>query len=115
MWFHAGYDGITVPEYKVFAQDSVLWFCKGCRPSIKKSLEKVDLLEQRNIELEDKLLELEERVLNIKRDMVNEVRDAVMEKMREDVERERRKKNLVIFNVGESVKESSMERGGYGF
>ena len=53
---------------------------------------------------------MENKMADMKKDLVVEVRDAVLESMKGDGEKEKRKKNLVLFIIEESTKETLVDR-----
>jgi predicted RNase H-like nuclease (RuvC/YqgF family) len=103
-----------------------LWFCNKCKGAVKKNNEKIKELEAKNKEMEDKLKDMDEKwekfkeeIMNetaervrkeLNHDLVKQTMECVMYQLKEDEEKNKRKANLVIYNLEESDKSEIEER-----
>ena len=120
-WFHKTCQGISDQLYKVLTSqetDSISWFCSGCKRGAKKVMlqltrlrerqdvveSKMDNIEKRQVETTNKLEVIEDRVEKLESQERAVVTDLGQPSLavKEIEERERRKNNVVLFNVPES-------------
>ena len=84
-----------------------LWFCRKCKPKIMMSIQKIKELKDKIKKLEDNTLDMYEPQQNVIQDITNKVMMKPEENMEETADKEKRKNNLVIYNVPESGKDES--------
>jgi hypothetical protein len=104
-----------------------MWFCKECQGEVRKLMDRIKEVEKNNEILENKVKMLEEKWSNIKEDIVKETVNIVMDRidanevtrkaidsfgaqMKQKEEKEKRVKNLVIYNIKESEKDNAEDR-----
>lgn len=126
-WYHPSCQSVNPELYKMLQKyEEQLWFCGDCKPEIKKNVERVRELEQKNDEMEQKLKIMEEKWETLKEDITREVIDRVREErnenivkqttesvlqhLREENEKNKRKENIIMYNVMESEKENTEDR-----
>lgn len=126
-WFHVSCESIQLELYKMLQKfNSQMWFCSTCKTEVKRNNEKIRELEKKNelMESKVKILEenwgilrkeiLEEAVAKVKtevgEDLVKRTAKYVMEQMKEDNERDKKKENIIMYNVEESKMENIDER-----
>ena len=140
-WFHAACIGVKKDVYEALqiVKDQ-FWFCKNCKPALKKNLDriktleienkanndKIIALETRNKEIEEKLKMAEEKWDQLKgevigetvervkqkigNNLIKETTKCVLEQLKEEEERNKRKNNLIFYNVEESERNDPDER-----
>jgi FtsZ-binding cell division protein ZapB len=122
-WYHCGCVKINVEEYKKMKEmgDKISWFCKQCKEETRNTKGENEELKKENEKLKEEnnmlkerltILEgrLEEMKMELKSEIVEEVKIQVMESIKEEEERKKRQKNLVIYRVKESRREQGSER-----
>lgn len=135
-WFHAGCGKCSLSLYKVLKEEEdQLWFCPACKPNMVQACAEVKRLREENTMMKKQMQELREKydelTENFKKSeegwklkeegLVNKaVKEAVVkmeklldksERQREEKEdRERRRKNLIVFNMPESDKQLGKDR-----
>ena len=126
-WFHAVCQGVTAELYAVLTKyNSQMWFCNKCKPSVKKNSEKIRELEKQNEIMQAKLGILEENWEKLRKELMDETISKVrtelgeeliktttkhvMEQIKEENEKEKKKENIIMYNVKESRKERPEER-----
>jgi hypothetical protein len=114
-WFHCGCLGMNQVEYKMWSGSDHPWFCITCREVIKQKTRKVDKMEEILGAILEKVTKLEERAES-EEQRINEkvvqvcneiIEKTCNEKIEEKFEQEKRRKNLIIFNVKEQDQELS--------
>lgn len=132
-WYHAGCAGVSQNLYKMLEKDDEIWICKHCKGTLKGKMKKINRLEEENKQykeanatLVDELEDWKNKFQAMKGEIVDEVaakveaifnqrikvevEERVTEVMREREEKEKKKNNLVIYNLEESDAEDKQER-----
>ena len=127
-WFHAGCQKVSLELYRALAKNKdELWFCRPCKLEVRGSFDKIRKLEEQNSELKDRVKALEDKWVDIRDEIVAEAKDRIMkelnpkhlaetvvnqvkERSEEEEDRDKRKNNLVIYNMKESQDENPIER-----
>ncbi len=111
VWFHIGCEKVKKDEYEQLKElvDKAHWFCRQCSgqfKSVKRDYhalrEENKALKQDNQTLKNKLEEIEKKLETIQVQIVKDIKEQVMEEIKEE-DRERRKCNLVIYNLQETT------------
>ena len=125
LWFHLNCAGMDEEVYKILDADKVkgiMWFCQKCESSVAFALKTFNEVKKRQDEIEDKLNKVSDLLLeNVKNteqisermdkiDNLIEVRVADYFKERE--EKERKKLNIIIHGIPESMKKEPGDRKG---
>lgn len=121
-WFHSECVDMSNAHYKMFRDKEYIWFCTTCKQGFKKKM--------RDLEVENKILneenqtlknecaewrqtiqamkgEIEEEVTKKVMDNLRlEVKDIVSEELKERYDKEKRKNNIVLYNIQEVEGES---------
>ena len=125
-WFHAGCAKLPQVDFKIFKAKDYIWMCRQCKPVFKKRARKLESDNEKLREeiqfLKSECAEWRQTVQSMKEEIVEEtvgkvvsmvhenirmdMRDMITEELREREEKEKRKKNLVIYKVRESDDES---------
>ena len=135
----AGFGGVTVYRVLKKNKEQ-LWYYRQCKPKLTSLLKENETLKRVNEELKKVIEELESKIKDIKAETAEEVTNAVLDKVderftnfekmlkereaylvdkaaeetvnrtEEDEEKEKRKTNLVLYNVKGSGKEVATER-----
>ena len=124
-WFHNQCEKISKDDYDKMSAlgNKSRWFCQTCSIKFKviksdndKMKEEIAALKDDNKLLRDKLERIEEKLRseerarfdkieekldNIQKNLVNDIKQKIMDDMKEEVEKEKRKDNLVIYNLPE--------------
>ena len=81
----------------------MLWFCKGCRPTVMATMKEVKKLRAENKELKQMIEELREANNTLVKEMkgceasiVQKATEKVMEQLREEEDKKKRKKILYV-------------------
>ena len=91
--------------------DNVMWFCDYCCtafPGVKKVMVQIGSLEDRYSSLEERVDKLEEKSQNVENE--DKIKEVCRKEIVEQHEIEKRKLNMVIFNVPESEEQSPEAR-----
>ena len=128
-WFHKSCQGISDQLYKVLNSqetDSISWYCSGCKRGAKKVMLQLVRIRERQDIMEVKISTMEDR--HDKTDQKVQMIESSVEKLddqdntgaselvdphlavREIEDRERRKSNIVLFNLPESSSEDAKVR-----
>ena len=75
------------------------WFCRFCKDVVTKAIDKIDLLETQTRNVATSITKLTKRVNNIEKKMSTSVVKNVKSQLDERIDIDRRKMNLMIFNV----------------
>ena len=122
-WYHAGCQRVSIDFYKALQKNKdEQWFCRICKVEIKQLDDRVKQLVKEKQDLKEKITELEKKwemfKIEIKEETTKSVMEAVTqnldlhlaERFQEMEEREKKKKNIVIYNVPESQHNDPKER-----
>ncbi|KAK4297337.1 hypothetical protein Pmani_011648 [Petrolisthes manimaculis] len=125
LWYHAGCCKVSIKTYKTLKDEpSLPWSCKTCKSKISRNLAEVERLREEIFNLKKELRELNRHNNWVKqqaedneakwedrgRIMAEQAADKMMERMREKEDKEKRRNNLIMFNVPESDKEETRDR-----
>ena len=119
VWFHAGCQGVQINEYRLYTSKEckAKWFCHQCDDSYRNLKKDNKAMKERNKELmatnnelEAKVQSLESKIEELKQQLKQEIMQEVLEEMEERSEKEKKKNNLIIFNVEEADHETLQER-----
>ena len=118
-WYHAGCQQVSAQMFKILDENIDLqWLCHNCKNSarrsslqIKQLQEENKNLKEENTALKDRLKLLEEKVLNLENRFsdadanvgldLEEITNKVVENIKEREEKQKRKNNIVMFNIPE--------------
>jgi len=124
-WYHSQCLNITAAEYKVMHKyENLMWFCTGCKSAVDDLISKMSVrmdktdkcIENVSDKMDQVLEKLDDKCSrNVVKEIVDEVVEGkidskIEEYMREKEDREKRKCNLMLFNVPESSDESIDQR-----
>ena len=107
-WYHIKCMNMKDSEYAIWSDSDHPWYCQGCRGEVKKNvkglgsmmemmssmMEKFSKFEQGLSEITTKLAEKDDK-------LTERVEEICEDKIRDILEVEKRKKNLILFNVPE--------------
>ncbi|KAK4304810.1 hypothetical protein Pmani_023245 [Petrolisthes manimaculis] len=125
LWYHAGCGNVSIKIYRILKEEQNLpWSCMNCKAKVVRNTAEVARLREEISNLKDEIKELnihnnwirhqtidnEDKWEDRGRIVAEQAADKVMEKIWEKEEKERRKNNLIIFNVPESDKEDGKDR-----
>ncbi|KAK4317199.1 hypothetical protein Pmani_011680 [Petrolisthes manimaculis] len=112
-WFHVGCEKLSKDDYEKLTElgDKSHWFCKTCRSKFKGMKKEIQVLREDNKALKNRLEAVEKRMDDLQNDIVRDIKEKVIEEIREDEEQERRKSNLVIYNLPEPEGTNAEEVG----
>ena len=90
LWYHIECEGIAVDKYELLepVRELVKWFCKKCDRTFAKMKQEINSLKTRVTELETR--------------METKINDKISEVVGERMERDRRKNNLMYFDLPEA-------------
>ena len=106
-WYHTKCVGITNEQYKCLIGDNSRevpefhWYCRFCKHKCIEAVAKIDLLESQTRNLASKLTKLDERVNVLEGKIPVNVKDTVRSQLQEKSDIERRKFNVIVFNMPE--------------
>ena len=126
-WFHIGCVKVSKEQYKVLQEISCCsWFCGRCIGKQKNLVIENNRLKERYEEVKERLESLENIMGNLREEIRNltsslgqgragavtleQVRSEVREEIKEQAEKEKKKNNIVIYNVQESSKTDKEEK-----
>ena len=139
-WFHAGCDDVSQDLYRFLQKfEDQMWSCKQWKPRIKEMRTENETLKKENSELKQIIVDLKDQLNNMKVEIANDVTERVldrvgnlrdleermetreanlvskavevtMNRLQEKEEKDKRRKNLVLYNIKESGKEMGAER-----
>ena len=103
-WYHIQCVGITVNQYKVMVEEGSSrckfhWYCKPCKPRVIEAVEKIDLLESTTRRIAINVEKLTTRMDTMERKMSSTVVTNVRSELDERSDINRRRLNLMIYNV----------------
>ena len=118
VWYHAGCQKISLELYKVLQKYDEEWYCRSCHAQIKQMDNNIKQLVEENKGLKDRVKALEEKWDLFKEELKEETVKCAVQRISQDMgkhmeeleERNRRRNNLVLYNVPESTKEEAKER-----
>ena len=109
IWHHIECVGITNDQYKcLFSETNIFqWYCRFCKPKCLEAVAKIELLESQTRNLASNVVKLTERVSKLENNITKEVKSNVRTQIDETVDIERRKMNLVVHNIPESLPDNN--------
>ena len=108
VFYHIECIGVSKEKYKMIMEDAALdqpalhYYCPFCRVKCMEAVAKIDLLEGQTRNLASNVAKLTERVENLESKVVKTVSQNVRTELDERNDIERRKNNVVVFNMPES-------------
>ena len=108
MWFHIECIGVSLDQYKFIIDANkndmsmFYWYCRFCRDRCVEAVAKIDLLEGQTRTLASNVATLNERVDKLETKISSSVVHNVRSELDERADIDRRKYNVVVFNVEES-------------
>ena len=118
-WYHAGCQKITMKFYQSLQEcKEEKWFCKTCHSEIKQLENTLKMLRSENKDLRERIKTLEEKWELFKEELKEETVKCTLERVSVEIgkhfeemeERNKRKNNVVLYNVPESQSEGPQER-----
>ena len=107
VFYHIECIGISQEKYKVIMEDAALnqpalhYYCPFCRVKCMEAVAKIDLLEGQTRTLASNVAKLTERVDNLESKVAKTVTQNVRTELDERNDIERRKNNILVFNMTE--------------
>lgn len=112
-WYHSSCQGMDELTYKVLNQECIHWFCKSCDKRVARLVTTVAKLEERQEILEkdmedtkrelhsvkENITEIRVRVNDLENDRSEGTQGITREDVLEEMEKERRRNNLVVMGV----------------
>lgn len=106
-WFHSNCEKVSGQEYKRLSDKNckLRWFCRSCNSNFPKFRKVQSKLEEENKQLrleneslKDILKQLQDKMECFKTEIMKEIKD----ELREEQDKEKRKPNLILFQMTES-------------
>ena len=106
VWYHTACVRISEEQYACMVKNKESdtgpkfhWFCRFCKDVVTEAIDKIDLLETQTRNVASSITKLTERVDNIEKKMSTSVVKNVKSQLDERIDVDRRKMNLMVFNV----------------
>ena len=120
-WYHCGCEKVSIGDYKILNQcDSAKWFCRKCNSShndTKKEnallRQEVQKLREENQMLKDRLCAIERKIEEKPSYSKEDIEKIVNDAIEEQNDKERRKSNIVLYNLPEAQSEDTEIREKY--
>ena len=108
IWFHIACVDIDDETYKMLMKTGspLKWFCKDCDSRIEELFEKSKSLEKQTKVLQESMERVEKRLENVEAKVTGTVHKEINTAINERADIERRKMNLVIYNLPEEPKDT---------
>ena len=109
IWYHIECVGMSTKQYECMMKDANTdnpmfhWYCRFCKNRCMEAVAKIDLLENQTSNLASKVTLLNERVNTLENKMTKSVKTTVTSEIDERTDIDRRKFNLMVFNMPEPV------------
>ena len=119
IWYHIQCVGMSAKQYECMMKDSdssnpmFHWYCRFCKNRCMEAVAKIDLLENQTSNLASKIGVLNDRVDALETKMSKTVKTTVTSEMDERTDIDRRKLNVMVFNLPEQASDVSKQSSWY--